>query len=168
VQSHLIRRGGIYYYRRRIPADLLAHFNPSGKIAKREFVKSLGTADRREAERLVRAFAAEHDNQFETIRNQIGMAPDGAAVGNAPSLPVNNGQIPGASGQLPAIGDVQLVATRVLTRLRAQREQAVSDGTLSRFIDDQRQALDWDRHALEGKGDVHFPVWKLEAFIIAR
>lgn len=167
MQNHLTRRGAMYYYRRRIPSDLLDHFNP-----KKELTKALGTSDRREAERLARALAVKHDEEFQTIR--------GVVIGGAPTVPQsqeqksgsqetgNKGQIQGDPAQLPAVGDVLSVAARVLARLRSQREQAVLAGNVDRFMEQQRRALDWDKYALEGKVDAEFPAWKLEAFVIAR
>jgi hypothetical protein len=43
AQTHLQRRNGCFYYRQKIPADLLVHFGQS------EIVRSLRTAKRREA-----------------------------------------------------------------------------------------------------------------------
>lgn len=167
MQNHLVRRGAMYYYRRRIPSDLLDHFNP-----KKELTKALGTSDRREAERLARALAVKHDEEFQTIRG-AGCAPAITPAQSQASELLgtgveNNGHILGAPAQPPVVGDVLSVASRVLARLRVQREQAVLAGTVDRFMEQQRSALDWDKYALEGKVDAEFPAWKLEAFVIAR
>lgn len=164
MQSHLIRRGAMYYYRRRIPADLLKHFNP-----KKELTKALGTSDRREAERLARALAVKHDDEFQAIRGAPSAAVAELSQVQQFSSPTNTkGQIPDADTQVLAVGDVQALAARVLARLRAQREQAIVDNTLELFLQKQRAAMEWDKCALEGKGDPDFPAWKHEAFIIAR
>jgi integrase len=62
-QVHIQKRGSTYYYRRRIPLDLLAHYYP-----KKELIFSLGTPDYREAERLARAESVKYDTEFERIR----------------------------------------------------------------------------------------------------
>jgi hypothetical protein len=61
--NYLMPRGTTYYYRRRVPVDLLDHFSP-----KKEFFQSLKTSVRREAEIRARAKAVEHDKEFERIR----------------------------------------------------------------------------------------------------
>jgi hypothetical protein len=54
--NYLIRRGAVYYYRRRIPTELLAHYAP-----KKEIHKLLGTSERREAVERARAMSVQHD-----------------------------------------------------------------------------------------------------------
>jgi hypothetical protein len=56
MSDYLIRRGGRYSFRRRYPIDVAAIL---GKV---EFVKALGTADRREAEKLARFVNVKFDN----------------------------------------------------------------------------------------------------------
>ena len=63
TQTRLVRRGTIYYFRARIPADLAQHFG-----AKREIVESLRTSEKRDAESRVRIRSVELDEQFEGIR----------------------------------------------------------------------------------------------------
>lgn len=60
--THLAKRGSRYYFRRKIPQDILSHYN--GK----EVIRSLGTSDRRDAERLVRIFDVKLDKEFEQLR----------------------------------------------------------------------------------------------------
>jgi integrase len=62
VSEHLTRRGGRYYYRRRVPSDLVE------KYGRKEHTQALGTADRREAEKLARRVAAELDAAFDRLR----------------------------------------------------------------------------------------------------
>ena len=62
AQTYLQRRGAIYQFRRRIPRDL------AGVIGRAEIRCSLRTADRRAADRIVRARAAELDRQWEGLR----------------------------------------------------------------------------------------------------
>jgi integrase len=63
VSDHLIRKGSVYYFRRRVPADLVQAYGKS------EHVRSLRTTDKREAERLVRRYDVEMDSLFETLRS---------------------------------------------------------------------------------------------------
>src|SRR5476649_1401998 len=63
VSDHLIRKGSVYYFRRRVPADLVQAYGKS------EHVRSLRTTDKREAERLVRRYDVEMDGLFETLRS---------------------------------------------------------------------------------------------------
>ena len=60
--THLAKRGSRYYFRRKIPLDVLPHYK--GK----EVMRSLGTSDRREAERLARIIGVEHDREFERLQ----------------------------------------------------------------------------------------------------
>lgn len=60
--THLAKRGSRYYFRRKIPLDVLPHYK--GK----EVMRSLGTSDRREAERLARIIGVELDREFDRLR----------------------------------------------------------------------------------------------------
>ncbi|MGP1718235.1 MAG: DUF6538 domain-containing protein [Methylophilus sp.] len=57
-------RNGVYYFRRRVPKDLLQHYSP-----KLEFNYSLNTSDRAEADRLQRSHSVKLDEEFERVRN---------------------------------------------------------------------------------------------------
>lgn len=60
--THLAKRGSRYYFRRKIPLDLLPHYKG------REVMRSLGTSDRREAGRLTCIIGVELDGKFERLR----------------------------------------------------------------------------------------------------
>lgn len=64
-QTRLQKRGGKYYFRARVPADLLLHYSPKAEI---KF--SLRTRDHREAVRLVNLHSARLDAEFEEKRRQ--------------------------------------------------------------------------------------------------
>jgi hypothetical protein len=64
VNNYLVLRGTRYYYRRRIPAELLDHYSP-----KKEFLLSLKTSERQEAGKRARALSVEHDREFDRIRS---------------------------------------------------------------------------------------------------
>jgi len=63
--THLAKRGSRYYFRRKIPLDVLSHYKG------REVMRSLRTSDRREAERQARAIGVELDREFEQLRAKL-------------------------------------------------------------------------------------------------
>ena len=60
--TRLMRRGAVYYFRRKIPADLIDHYS------KREITESLRTKDPREAVRKVRSRLLQQEQEFDRIR----------------------------------------------------------------------------------------------------
>lgn len=70
IQTHLISRNGTYYFRRRIPLELLQHYSP-----KLEIIFSLKTKDLKEAERLSRIESVRLDSEFERLRGNISATP---------------------------------------------------------------------------------------------
>lgn len=74
--THLAKRGSRYYFRRKIPLDLLAHY--SG----REVMRALGTSDKREAERLARILGVDLDREFERLRENH--SSDGIELSTTP------------------------------------------------------------------------------------
>ena len=74
--NHLTRREGTYYFRRKIPADLLGHYP-----GKREIVRSLRTKDHDEAARIARRVSVDLDNEWETLRDAAkGKQADAAHI----------------------------------------------------------------------------------------
>jgi hypothetical protein len=69
-QTRLVRRGAVYYFRVRTPADLKLHFG-----GKRGIMESLRTSDKKEAEQLVRAKSVELDHRFGDLRGRVSIAP---------------------------------------------------------------------------------------------
>ena len=63
IQTHLITRNGTYYFRRRIPTELLKYYSP-----RLEIIFSLKTKDLREAERLSRAESVRLDIEFDRLK----------------------------------------------------------------------------------------------------
>lgn len=176
VQTYLVRRNGRYSYRRRIPNDLIELYG-------KEFItKALGTADRREAERLARAMSVKHDNEFTARRTALSSPPSEPLnplneyeefLADAPDETLlfpqeQRRQIPSGDAGDAEIGDVNATAIRVLARLRQERERAIAAGTLEEFLERQRFELGSDKFELEGKGLGLFPAWRHEAFLIAR
>ena len=70
IQTHLINRNGTYYFRRRIPLELLQHYSP-----KLEIIFSLKTKDLKEAERLSRIESVRLDSEFERLRGNLSATP---------------------------------------------------------------------------------------------
>jgi integrase len=81
IVEHVIRRGGRYHYRRRVPADLIEAYG-----GKKEIQRALNTADPKEAARLSRKVAVEIDELFEGLRAKLA-----------------NPEAPQASKQWPAL-----------------------------------------------------------------
>ncbi len=64
-QSHLVRRGAVYYYRARVPSDLVA------AVGKKEVKRSLQTSDHRQAKLLAKEVALQVARDFDAIRRQL-------------------------------------------------------------------------------------------------
>ena len=69
-QSYLIRRGGSYSARMRVPADLVE------AIGRKELVKALGTNDPAEAKRRVWAVVESWLRRFDALRNRTAMTEE--------------------------------------------------------------------------------------------
>lgn len=69
-QTNLISRNGTYYYRRRVPSDLLQHYSP-----KLEIIFSLKTKDLKLAERLSRSEGVRLHEHFERLRANLNVQP---------------------------------------------------------------------------------------------
>jgi hypothetical protein len=61
--THLSKRGSVYYFHRKIPLDLIAHYD-----GKKEIMWSLRTSDKREAEKDARAEGVRLDREFTALR----------------------------------------------------------------------------------------------------
>ena len=72
-QTYLIRRGGAYSARLRVPKDLIE------AVGRKELVKALGTNDPVEANRRVRAVVDGWLRQFDSLRNRSAMSDDDKA-----------------------------------------------------------------------------------------
>jgi hypothetical protein len=70
-QIHVFNRSGTYYFRRRVPKDLLSLY-PSGQI-----IFSLKTKDWKEADRLARAESVKLDQEFQRQRTHLMARSDG-------------------------------------------------------------------------------------------
>lgn len=65
MSDHIIRKGATYYYRRRVPSDLVAAYGKS------EYVRSLRTTNKRTAEVMGRKVDVEIDELFHNLRNPV-------------------------------------------------------------------------------------------------
>lgn len=80
MSDHIQKRGSVYYYRRRIPLDLLAHY--SGRA---EIIRSLGVKNRPEALILARRINVELDDEWLRLRSAPKPAPLPASNAMAPT-----------------------------------------------------------------------------------
>ena len=63
--SHLHRRGAVYYFRRKVPLDLV------GALGKREVSHSLGTREHKEALRLLALADVKWNEEFDCARRKL-------------------------------------------------------------------------------------------------
>ncbi len=63
--THTQRRSGVYYFRRKIPLELIAHYG------KAEIAFSLKTKERKEAEPLARKWGVFYDDEFAEARKSL-------------------------------------------------------------------------------------------------
>ena len=66
----LIRRNGVYYFRAKVPVDLVQHYAP-----KKEIVLSLRTRDPKQALELVRVESVKRDQEFAAARLRLAAVP---------------------------------------------------------------------------------------------
>ncbi|MGR6327990.1 DUF6538 domain-containing protein [Sphingomonas sp. XXL09] len=105
MTTHLYRReGGTYYFRRAIPVALRPMFD-----GRREWIKTLGTKDRREAKRLLPSFVVAFDNAMDTgIGFDAVESPNKAPTASSALLPSNPAL---GKKSAPAALKVPLIAT---------------------------------------------------------
>jgi len=63
MATNIQKRGNVYYFRRKIPLDLIERHG-----GKREIIRSLGTKNRAEAERLARRVSVDLDDEWQAMR----------------------------------------------------------------------------------------------------
>lgn len=136
MPTGLIRRGGAYSLRRRIPTDLLEAYG-----GRKEVVKALGTSDRQEAKRLHAIAWVALDQEFEARRSKLH---DGVALasGSKPSRVMS-----------PITGEPispSVIALVHLDTLRSRRDKAAREGWLVRFNRESKEALVLYQAMLDG------------------
>lgn len=114
MPTGLMRRGARYSLRRRVPVDLVEHFG------REEVTRALGTADPKEARKLLPLRWAELDREFEEVRANRA---------------ANNDQ---SETPLSEISPT-LISLINLDTLRAERDQAAREGHLKEFNDQRRE-----------------------------
>lgn len=84
THPHILKRDGRYYYRRRIPSDIV-RLGCYGKA--KDIKRSLKTNDLATANRLAKTVAVEVDEEFEAKRRDVkqGTPPQSAANGDTPA-----------------------------------------------------------------------------------
>ncbi|MCF1444583.1 DUF6538 domain-containing protein [Ralstonia nicotianae] len=92
MATNIQKRGTVYYFRRKIPLHLIEQYG-----GKREVIRSLGTKDRAEAERLARKISVELDDEWQAVKPRPPMWPD-----NTDFVEVAGKLIPIHAGVTPA------------------------------------------------------------------
>ncbi len=136
MPTGLIRRGGAYSLRRRIPNDLLSTYG-----GRKEVVKALGTNDREEAKRLHALAWVALDQEFEAHRSRHDEQVATASQGN-PSRVIS-----------PITGEPispSVIALVHLDNLRSRRDKAAKEGWLVRFNRESKEALVLYQAMLDG------------------
>ena len=126
MPTGLVRRGGRYSLRRRIPQDLIGHYG------KREVTSALGTSDPKEARKLLPVRWLELDREFDAVRANL------AVKFNERPLPV--------SELSPT-----LISIVNLDRLREERDRAAAAGKLKGFVSQARDTLRLIQAMLDGE-----------------
>lgn len=146
--EHLIRRGGRYYIRRRVPQDLIAHYG------KGEVNKTLRTADPKAAAKLCRAEAVRLDQEWDAVRASLTATPDALPASLQPSSSTN-----------PAMRAAQILAS-----LRQQQATAREQGyeALQAWTENQTFAMQLDHEVLQGGFEPVFSIAEHEAGYHAR
>jgi integrase len=113
IASNLVRRGGAYAARLRVPADLVE------RVGRRELTKGLGTSDPHEAKRKVRIIVDGWLRQFDELRRQKMVAYEDTAA--APSMHYDAAllQDDQARARIPSEADLEASIERAT--LEAQR-----------------------------------------------
>lgn len=126
MPTGLIRRGARYALRRRVPVDLVEHFG------REEVTRALGTADPKEARKLLPLRWAELDREFEEVRANRTVNDD------QPETPLSE-------------ISPTLISLINLDTLRAERDRAAREGHLKEFNDQRRDALRLMQAMLDGE-----------------
>jgi integrase len=129
-QIHMINRKGVYYFRRRIPTDLVAHYS------KQEIIFSLKTRDPAEADRLQRLESVKLDAEFERLRNKPQPISVKASVAKSSITPEE---------------EQQLIALALYSRISADEEirnEGVDDLIFDRLSESTQEFKEAERAAI--------------------
>lgn len=132
MSDYLIRRGGRYSFRRRYPIDVAAIL---GKV---EFVKALGTADRREAEKLARVVNVNFDNICEESLRGLARAPaEPSKTADDPGLHQSDEEV------------TRSVLARLPGIIRTMTESVIAEQSRNRA--GWADVISWQRRSLEAQ-----------------
>ena len=159
-----------YQFRRKIPQDLIPHLN------KKEIKKSLGTSERREAEKRSRILAAQLDAEWDSVR-AIRTATSLPSEGQRETSPVGIADTAALAkyygdevwtreakivtsnvrSSLPPLDskdiDVNTLSYYFLSQLRALNTLAIKHGVIDRFLESARTTLG-ERELMLKTGDL--------------
>lgn len=155
--THLAKRGNRYYFRRKIPLELLPTYG-----GRKEIMRSLGTSDRKEAEKLARIEGVKLDTEFDrhrsTLMSDTQPARAQTDMADAPYLLANDIVRRYEGSPTP-------VAYYMKMELRVQRDAIVSADDLKTFM--RRCEDEFEFHKAVLSGD-QMRVWEFGAHEAAR
>lgn len=159
--THLAKRQGVYYYRRKTPLALIEFFG-------KEVMKSLGTKERKLADALVRKMGVHYDELFANQAAKLFMAqvtsqstlPPQPEIKTRPKYDFNL-----------EVDDEEAYAFLFLKQLKVEREAALAknewsifNSALNNLVADTEEYIKTGVHPFEYHPA---PMWKLEAQIKA-
>lgn len=125
MSEHVVKRGNRYYYRRRVPVELVALYG------KAEHQQALGTSKRAEADKLARQAAVELDRIFDKLRAEAKqpLATDG--VMGLEEMPIEEWEAGEVAWESEAAGianhDRQAARAARIAKRRQQRVDEMKD-----------------------------------------
>jgi integrase len=115
MSEHITKRGGRYYYRRRVPADLIE------KYGRKEHTQALGTAERRVAEKEARKAAVLLDEIFDKLR------ADMQGLGEVVGAPIMISTLPAKALSLDEVLQYEDAERIALERDEALRDERIEE-----------------------------------------
>lgn len=161
--THLTKRNGVYYFRRKIPLELQPLYGRA------EIVFSLKTKTRSEAEPLARKCGVEYDKEFAEARAKALEATIADNPNPSPSESIT--KKPSLADGL-TVADVDVLVSRYVQRFRERREAAAGDQkTFQQFLTSLRTILEEGEEYLQlGEHPLSAdrrPLWQVEASVKA-
>ena len=163
--THLCKRNGVYYFRRKIPLEL-RHFY----TGKSEIIFSLKTKNRSEAEPLARKLGVQYDEEFSNARAEAPRTTQTTSPSISPAsvMPKQSRLTDGLT-----IADFDLLVGRYVHVLRRQREEATTNPrayeqylmNLRGRIGIAEEFLALGEHPLTD--EIQRPLWHVEAELVA-
>jgi integrase len=150
MRDYETRVGAVYYFRRVVPDDLIGFFTTANGKPRREWKYSLGTKDRNQATKPLRAWADATDNLIEEARAVQGRAPSPAL-----SLPTTPRAVPSVVISQAEANDMEQLALEAADwdyeRQEAEDVRAETDSQFAaeRALRAATAALQRDREDIE-------------------